>query len=123
VLCLSVLEHVDDPFAAMREMRRVLRVGGLLVLHVPFLYPYHAQPGYYGDFFRFTEEGVRVLGRAFSRCDLEPTGGRLAATAVVSPLARFGLLRRAADSLDAALSAWRASTSPQARGYLARLVR
>jgi len=35
VLCLQVLEHVPHPAAAVRELRRVVRQGGRLVLGVP----------------------------------------------------------------------------------------
>jgi SAM-dependent methyltransferase len=61
VMCLAVLEHVPRPWDAMREMQRVLKPGGTLLLYVPFLSPYHAMPGYYGDFFRYTEDGLRSL--------------------------------------------------------------
>ncbi len=36
VLCSSVLEHVDQPQTAVRELARVLRPGGELFLEVPF---------------------------------------------------------------------------------------
>ncbi len=39
VVCEQVLEHVDDPAAAVREIARCLRPGGLLVAGVPTFPP------------------------------------------------------------------------------------
>ncbi len=61
MFCMAVLEHVGRPWVAVSEMRRVLKPGGRLVAYVPFLSPYHAMPGYYGDYFRYTEDGIRSL--------------------------------------------------------------
>ncbi len=35
VICAEVLEHLADPDAALRELRRVIRPGGRLILSVP----------------------------------------------------------------------------------------
>ena len=39
VICSHVLEHVPDDYAAMGEIRRVLRPGGFALLMVPILHP------------------------------------------------------------------------------------
>ncbi len=77
VLCLAVLEHVPRPWKAMSEMCRVLKPGGLVFVYVPFLSPYHAQPGYYGDFFRFTREGISSLCDGYTDIQLQAVRGPL----------------------------------------------
>ena len=37
-VCVDILEHIEDDDAALRALYRVLRNGGVLVLHVPTLY-------------------------------------------------------------------------------------
>lgn len=42
VIANHVLEHVDDDFDALREIRRVLRPGGLAILSVPIVFGWDA---------------------------------------------------------------------------------
>ena len=56
----ETVEHVDDPFLAVREIVRVVRPGGKIYLQVPFVIGYHPGPQ---DYWRFTRQGVAVLLR------------------------------------------------------------
>lgn len=71
VFCSGVLEHVDELHAAVAEIHRILKPGGVLIVGVPFLQPIHRAPG---DYWRFTEFGLRELLKEFHVEHVEPLG-------------------------------------------------
>jgi len=76
-LCLSVLEHLPDPHRAVREMHRVLKEDGLLIVSVPHLSRLHEEPH---DYYRFTRHGLRemVEKAGFTVVELVASGGLFA---------------------------------------------
>jgi SAM-dependent methyltransferase len=57
-LCTSVLEHLEEPEAAVRECHRLLKAGGVAVYSMPFIWHLHEEPR---DFYRYTKYGLKHL--------------------------------------------------------------
>jgi SAM-dependent methyltransferase len=58
VLCNQVLEHVFEPDLFVSEIARVLKVGGRVLLTVPFVWDEHEQPR---DYARYSSFGLVTL--------------------------------------------------------------
>lgn len=68
VLCTQVLEHVAEPLLALREFRRILRPGGVVIATVPFVWEEHEAPF---DYYRYTRYGIEHLLRQAGFADVE----------------------------------------------------
>ena len=98
VVCLSVLEHVKRPEVAIKEIYRILKPGGKLLISTPFMYTYHGKSenyhkseinkialykdfahNNYPDFRRYTHEGLASLcfDSGFAKCSIYPQDGWL----------------------------------------------
>jgi SAM-dependent methyltransferase len=71
-VCVSVLEHIEEPAEAIAEIHRTLKVNGKLLLIVPFMYPYHADPF---DYSRFTVTYLEALLKDFKIVTTDILGG------------------------------------------------
>lgn len=57
-LCLSVLEHVDDPMQVVRELSRVTKPNGIVFASTHGCFPWHPYPQ---DHWRWTQTGLPLL--------------------------------------------------------------
>jgi len=77
VICLEVFEHLPAPWKAAEELYRVLKPGGRSLVTVPFMTGYHGKRGVYGDYFRYTRDGLKTLFDKFDEIRIHPLGGKL----------------------------------------------
>ncbi len=68
VMCIEVLEHVPDPLAALRELGRLLKPNGQLILTAPFcslthFSPFHFASGFSRHFYEhhLPEQGFEIV--------------------------------------------------------------
>jgi SAM-dependent methyltransferase len=115
VLLFNILEHVFEYGHVLREVRRILKLNGVVYGFVPFLINYHPDPH---DFFRYTHESLRRLfGNAgFEVVELASVGdGPFSVayntfTSIAAPLSFFlAVLYPVAYALDRFYGAFRSS--------------
>lgn len=84
VICNQSLECFEDPFRAVKEMHRVLKPKGILLIDTPFNYVwfgYGSNPGSLKikrpvkDYWRITKDGLGLLLKDFSSVDVKGFGG------------------------------------------------
>lgn len=81
-VCVSVLEHIPAFERGILEMDRTLKVGGHLIVTVPFAYPYHDVV----DYWRFSRDAYVYLFQNYEIKSLTRFGGTF--STIVSALQR-----------------------------------
>jgi SAM-dependent methyltransferase len=108
VLATEVLEHVPYPELLVREMARVVKPGGKVLLTVPFMQPLHELPS---DYYRFTPSSLRVYAEDAGLEVLSITPRGNFASAIGAMLSQWLLRCIGASSLQSdgsvILSRWR----------------
>ena len=77
VLCEEVLEHVKNPNVALKEIYRVLKKGGTLVLTAPFNSLTHYAPHFYSTGFSSYYYNHHLTELGFEIIELTPNGNFL----------------------------------------------
>lgn len=118
LLSTSSLEHMPYPSEFIRESFRLLRPGGSLFIHVPFVYEEHQMPY---DFFRYTSYALIDMCErvGFPRPSTKATSSALYAATHMMKVA----IRETINPLDASLTSkfWK-KVLPPAAGLLNKLL-
>ena len=99
VILTEMLEHVEDPVAAVAETWRVVKPGGCVLITVPMMWPWHgrtpetaAETGnthVFPDYWRFTDQGVRRLLRHWEAVDVRAIDWTVEGAQLYDLLRRF----------------------------------
>ena len=100
IICLAVLEHVENPIKGWNEIYRTLKSGGYAFIYVPFLYYYHAEEGYYKDYWRFSKDTITFLSKPFKNAEIQTVRGAIGTWVRLGPLGRFRIFESLAYILD-----------------------
>jgi len=83
VFLFSVIYILENPAEVLKEIRRVLKSNGRLLMSAPFIFNEAKEPD---DYWRFTSSGVYKLLRdaGFKKIEIEPIGERFTAAAYLT---------------------------------------
>jgi SAM-dependent methyltransferase len=60
IVSINSIEHFEQPVEVLKEIRRVMKRGGMIVIWVPFMHPFHGD-----DYYRYTPLALQEMLRDF----------------------------------------------------------
>ena len=80
IVCTGLLEHLERPADAIKELHRVLKPGGKLLVSASSAFTEHQAPN---DFFRYTRFGLAYLLKDFTESEIRPSCKSFTAIAIL----------------------------------------
>ncbi len=114
VICEQVLEHVPDPWAAVRNLHALCEPGGRLIVSTPFLVKLHEE-FFQRDYWRFTPRGLETLltGAGFEIEQLESWGNRACVVGNFSSWSAYRRWHSLRNEPDFPLQVWAFARRPE----------
>lgn len=103
VFCINALYIAKDPVFTLKELRRVVRIGGKVVIVTPFIFPTAPEPH---DYVRWTSEGLKSIfaEASFPEVKVLPFGGHFSSSLfIIEPFLSLRTLKFAAQELSLVL--------------------
>ena len=60
ILCAQVIQHISNIQDLSKEIYRILKPNGYLIIDCPWQFQYHADPSF-GDYWRISKDGFKYL--------------------------------------------------------------
>lgn len=60
IVCVQTIEHIPNLWDLPKELHRILKSGGYLIVDSPWNYHYHGEPEF-GDYWRISKDGMETL--------------------------------------------------------------